>query len=49
MNAPAALLMFLTDVCDLQVCRGTAVMMVSPTAGTEELAQNPFLQSDGPA
>ena len=26
----------------VQVCRGTAVMMVSPTAGTEELAQNPF-------
>ncbi|CAL5219974.1 g1911 [Coccomyxa viridis] len=26
----------------LVVCRGTAVMMVSPTAGTEELAQNPF-------
>ncbi|BDA42387.1 U6 snRNA-associated Sm-like protein LSm7 [Coccomyxa sp. Obi] len=31
----------------LVVCRGTAVMMVSPTAGTEELAQNPFLQEDG--
>jgi hypothetical protein len=30
----------------VQVCRGTAVMMVSPTAGTEELAQNPFLQGD---
>ncbi|EIE20851.1 U6 snRNA-associated Sm-like protein LSm7 [Coccomyxa subellipsoidea C-169] len=31
----------------LVVCRGTAVMMVSPTAGTEELAQNPFMQTDG--
>lgn len=30
----------------MQVCRGTAVMMVSPTAGTEELAQNPFMQAD---
>ncbi|KAK9845970.1 hypothetical protein WJX81_007226 [Elliptochloris bilobata] len=28
----------------LVVCRGTAVMMVSPTAGTEELATNPFLE-----
>ena len=27
----------------LQVCRGTAVMMVSPTSGTEEI-ENPFLQ-----
>jgi hypothetical protein len=26
----------------LQVCRGTAVTMVAPTAGTEEIA-NPFL------
>ncbi|GER45193.1 small nuclear ribonucleoprotein family protein [Striga asiatica] len=30
----------------LIVCRGTAVMLVSPTDGTEEIA-NPFLQSDG--
>lgn len=30
----------------VQVCRGTAVMMVSPTAGTEELAQNPFKPDD---
>ncbi|CAK0769862.1 Sm-like protein lsm7 [Coccomyxa viridis] len=30
----------------LVVCRGTAVMMVSPTAGTEELAQNPFKPDD---
>jgi len=29
------------------VCRGTAVMMVSPTAGTEELATNPFLEPAG--
>lgn len=28
-----------------QVCRGTAVMMVSPTSGTEEIA-NPFGQDD---
>jgi hypothetical protein len=27
----------------LQVCRGTAVTMVSPTTGAEEIA-NPFLQ-----
>lgn len=27
----------------LQVCRGTAVTMVAPTAGAEEIA-NPFLQ-----
>eukprot|EP00891_Asterochloris_glomerata_P005675 jgi/Astpho2/5675/fgenesh1_pm.00079_%23_48_t len=27
----------------LMVCRGTAVMMVSPTSGTEEI-ENPFLQ-----
>ncbi|KAI5082264.1 hypothetical protein GOP47_0002007 [Adiantum capillus-veneris] len=29
----------------LIVCRGTAVMLVAPTDGTEEIA-NPFLQSD---
>ena len=28
-----------------QVCRGTAVMMVSPTSGTEEIA-NPFSQEE---
>ncbi|PNX91769.1 hypothetical protein L195_g047903, partial [Trifolium pratense] len=28
------------------VCRGTAVMLVSPTDGTDEIA-NPFLQPDG--
>ncbi|KAL9262198.1 Sm-like protein [Drosera capensis] len=30
----------------LIVCRGTAVMLVAPTDGTDEIA-NPFLQSDG--
>ncbi|KVH97061.1 Like-Sm (LSM) domain-containing protein, partial [Cynara cardunculus var. scolymus] len=30
----------------LIVCRGTAVMLVSPTDGTEEIA-NPFIQPDG--
>ncbi|KAL6513464.1 hypothetical protein OROGR_020950 [Orobanche gracilis] len=30
----------------LIVCRGTAVMLVSPTDGTDEIA-NPFVQSDG--
>lgn len=30
----------------LQVCRGTAVMLVSPTDGTDEIA-NPFMQPDG--
>lgn len=30
----------------LQVCRGTAVMLVSPTEGTDEIA-NPFIQPDG--
>lgn len=30
----------------LQVCRGTAVMLVSPTDGTDEIA-NPFIQPDG--
>lgn len=29
-----------------QVCRGTAVMLVSPTDGTDEIA-NPFSQPDG--
>jgi hypothetical protein len=31
----------------LQVCRGTAVMLVAPTDGTEEIA-NPFLAADQP-
>ncbi|KAJ0641667.1 putative sm-like protein Lsm7/SmG [Helianthus annuus] len=38
-----------TDQCrrlGLIVCRGTAVMLVSPTDGTEEIA-NPFIQPDG--
>ncbi|KAF5731884.1 hypothetical protein HS088_TW18G00570 [Tripterygium wilfordii] len=30
----------------LIVCRGTAVMLVSPTDGTDEIA-NPFVQQDG--
>lgn len=30
----------------MQVCRGTAVMLVSPTDGTDEIA-NPFVQPDG--
>nr|GMD74128.1 sm-like protein LSM7 [Ipomoea batatas]GMD75757.1 sm-like protein LSM7 [Ipomoea batatas] len=30
----------------LSVCRGTAVMLVAPTDGTDEIA-NPFLQPDG--
>jgi small nuclear ribonucleoprotein (snRNP)-like protein len=30
----------------LIVCRGTSVMLVVPTAGTEEIA-NPFQQADG--
>ncbi|MCH94378.1 U6 snRNA-associated Sm-like protein LSm7, partial [Trifolium medium] len=30
----------------LIVCRGTAVMLVSPTDGTDEIA-NPFLEADG--
>ena len=30
----------------MQVCRGTAVMLVSPTDGTDEIA-NPFIQPDG--
>ncbi|RWW49259.1 hypothetical protein BHE74_00044601, partial [Ensete ventricosum] len=30
----------------LQICRGTAVMLVSPTDGTDEIA-NPFIQPDG--
>lgn len=32
-------------ICLPQVCRGTAVMMVSPTSGTEEIA-NPFGQEE---
>lgn len=32
--------------CLLQVCRGTAVMLVSPTEGTDEIA-NPFQNADG--
>jgi len=35
-------LLFIT----FQVCRGTAVMLVSPTDGTDEIA-NPFLEADG--
>ncbi|EXB55703.1 hypothetical protein L484_000928 [Morus notabilis] len=34
------------DILILQVCRGTAVMLVSPTDGTDEIA-NPFIQPDG--
>uniref|UniRef100_A0A453SBJ3 LSM domain-containing protein n=2 Tax=Aegilops tauschii subsp. strangulata TaxID=200361 RepID=A0A453SBJ3_AEGTS len=30
----------------LIVCRGTAVMLVSPTEGTEEI-KNPFQEADG--
>ncbi|KAJ8634143.1 hypothetical protein MRB53_027479 [Persea americana] len=30
----------------LIVCRGTAVMLVSPTDGTDELPTNPFIQPD---
>ncbi|TYK01133.1 sm-like protein LSM7 [Cucumis melo var. makuwa] len=30
----------------LIVCRGTAVMLVSPVDGTDEIA-NPFIQPDG--
>ncbi|GAA0156462.1 RNA splicing factor [Lithospermum erythrorhizon] len=30
----------------LIVCRGTAVMLVAPTDGTDEIA-NPFIQPDG--
>ncbi|RRT68186.1 hypothetical protein B296_00018343 [Ensete ventricosum] len=30
----------------LIICRGTAVMLVSPTDGTDEIA-NPFIQPDG--
>jgi U6 snRNA-associated Sm-like protein LSm7 len=30
----------------LIVCRGTSVMLVVPTAGTEEIA-NPFQQAEG--
>lgn len=30
----------------MQVFRGTAVMLVSPTDGTDEIA-NPFIQPDG--
>ncbi|KAL5972661.1 hypothetical protein ACLOJK_039466 [Asimina triloba] len=35
-----------TRCIGLIVCRGTAVMLVSPTDGTDEIA-NPFLQPDG--
>jgi hypothetical protein len=31
--------------CAAQVCRGTAVTMVSPTTGAEEIA-NPFLAAE---
>mmetsp|Transcript_40101 Transcript_40101/g.55719 ORF Transcript_40101/g.55719 Transcript_40101/m.55719 type:complete len:100 (-) Transcript_40101:237-536(-) len=34
-----------TRVLGLTVCRGTAVMVVSPTDGTDEIA-NPFLQQE---
>lgn len=38
-----------TDLqCLVQVCRGTAVMMVSPTQGTEEIP-NPFAEADADA
>ena len=33
---------YFADAAALQVCRGTAVTMVSPTTGAEEIA-NPFL------
>jgi hypothetical protein len=34
------------NICtNLQVCRGTAVMLVAPVLGTEECA-NPFLPPD---
>lgn len=36
----------LNNLMILQVCRGTAVMLVSPTDGTDEIA-NPFIQPDG--
>lgn len=46
---------FVTNLVDFepfliqwQVCRGTAVMLVAPTDGTEEIA-NPFLQPDAVA
>ncbi|CAN1176226.1 Sm-like protein LSM7, partial [Linum perenne] len=35
-----------TRTLGLIVCRGTAVMLVSPTDGTDEIA-NPFVQPDG--
>ena len=31
---------------ELQVCRGTAVMLVAPTGGLEEIP-NPFVQEGG--
>lgn len=34
--------------CTEQVCRGTAVMMVSPTQGAEEIS-NPFEEEDAAA
>ncbi len=38
----------LTHACNMcQVCRGTAVMLVAPTDGTEEIA-NPFLSAEAP-
>ena len=37
-----------THACMCQVCRGTAVMLVAPTDGTEEIA-NPFLSAEAPA
>ncbi|KAJ8477841.1 hypothetical protein OPV22_021568 [Ensete ventricosum] len=35
-----------TRYLGLIICRGTAVMLVSPTDGTDEIA-NPFVQPDG--
>ena len=37
----------LTHASVCQVCRGTAVMLVAPTDGTEEIA-NPFLSTEAP-
>ncbi|OIW11753.1 hypothetical protein TanjilG_10955 [Lupinus angustifolius] len=40
------LLNLVLDEAVESVCRGTAVMLVSPTDGTDEI-ENPFLQPDG--
>ncbi|XXG41602.1 hypothetical protein AAC387_Pa01g2037 [Persea americana] len=48
-NDPDAPLKTTDQTCrrlGLIVCRGTAVMLVSPTDGTDEIA-NPFAQPDG--